>query len=58
MPLKTAVVVKTFVDHTHCNDGVNQPKVPCNMEKGCKDQGDAVAHSKGGHKLHNVFESA
>ena len=58
MLLKAAVVVKAFIDHTDRNDGVDQPKVPCDVEIGCKNQGDAVTHSKDGHKLHNVFEGA
>ena len=58
MLLKTTVVVKTFVDHTDCNDGVNQPEIPCDLELGCEYQCDAVTHGKGSHKLHNVLEGA
>ena len=58
MFLKSTVVVKTFVDHADGNDGVNQPKIPCDLVIGCKNQCDAVSDCKGGHKLHNVFEGA
>lgn len=58
MLLKPAVVVKTFVDHTDCNDGVNQPNIPGDLEIGSRNQRDAMPQGESGDKFENVFECA